>query len=345
MTAIDPARKHNQFNLVAQAHRQAGSTFKTFVLAAAIEAGMDPETTYYLSAPLHCDTGPCAVKPWDVKTYDSTYVGSTSVARATLRSDNTVYARLTLDVGADRVAAMARKLGVRTPLGVKTHYGRVYVPAMGLGAIAVTPLDMASAYATLAAGGVYSEPMAITKVILPNGREDEKSGWGRPKRRRVVSRALAYEVTKILNENVLYGTGVGAYFGKPAAGKTGTTDNHADAWFSGYTPQLEATVWVGYSRAEIPMESVHGIAVAGGTFPATIWHQFVQTALERSPTLDFVEPAEQPTYRYWRGEWQWSGGYYQPTYTSPSYTTTEETTTETVAPPVTNGTPPSPTTR
>jgi penicillin-binding protein 1A len=326
MTGIDPARKHNQFNLVAQAHRQAGSTFKTFVLAAAIEQGMDPETTYYLSAPLHCDTGPCAVKPWDVKTYDNTYVGSTSVERATLRSDNTVYARLTLDVGADKVAEMARKLGVRTPLGIKTQYGRVYVPAMGLGAIAVTPLDMASAYATLAAGGVYSEPMAIKKVILPSGKEDTKN-WGTPKRKRVVSQALAYEVTKILKENVLYGTGVGANFGKPAAGKTGTTDNHADAWFVGYTPQLAATVWVGYSRAEIPMEDVHGIAVAGGTFPATIWHGFMQTALENSPTLDFVEPAEQPVYGYWHGEWQWSGGYYTPTYTAPSYTTTEATTT------------------
>jgi penicillin-binding protein 1A len=186
---------------------------------------------------------------------------------------------------------------------------------------------MASAYATLAAGGIYSQPMAITKVILPNGKEDTKN-WGKPKRRRVVSRALAYEVTRILNENVLYGTGVGAYFGKPAAGKTGTTDNHADAWFCGYTPQLEATVWVGYSRAEIPMESVHGIAVAGGTFPATIWHEFVQTALAHSPTLDFVEPAEQPVYHYWHGEWEWSGGYSQPTYTPPSYTTTE------AAPPV-----------
>jgi penicillin-binding protein 1A len=338
MTSIDPARKHNQFNLVAQAHRQAGSTFKTFVLAAAIEQGMDPETTYYLSAPLHCDTGPCAVKPWDVKTYDNTYVGSTSVERATLRSDNTVYARLTLDVGADKVAEMARKLGVRTPLGIKTQYGRVYVPAMGLGAIAVTPLDMASAYATLAAGGIYSKPMAIKKVVLPNGKEDTKN-WGKPTRKRVASAALAYEVTKILNENVLYGTGVGANFGKPAAGKTGTTDNHADAWFVGYTPQLAATVWVGYSRAEIPMEDVHGIAVAGGTFPATIWHGFMQTALENSPTLDFVEPAEQPVYRYWHGEWQWSGGYYTPTYTTPTYTapsyTTTEATTTGAAPPAT----------
>ena len=109
-----------------------------------------------------------------MKTYDSTYNGWTSVSRATLRSDNTVYAQLTLDVGPDRVGAMARRLGVRSPLEVS---GR-YVPAMGLGSIAVSPLDMASAYATLAAGGIYSEPTAIRKVVLPNGKEDTDAGWG-----------------------------------------------------------------------------------------------------------------------------------------------------------------------
>ena len=92
---------------------------------------------------------------------------------------------------------------------------------------------MASAYATLAAGGIYSKPMAIRKVVLANGKEDTDAGWGKPQRQRVISDGVAYEVTKILEENVLGGTGVGAYFGRPAAGKTGTTDNHADAWFSG----------------------------------------------------------------------------------------------------------------
>ena len=129
----------------------------------------------------------------------------------------------------------------------------------------MTPLDMASAYATFAARGVYSKPMAITKVVLGKGQVDRKAGWGVPQRKRVVAAGVAYEVTKILEENVQSGTGVGAYFGRPAAGKTGTTENHADAWFSGYTPQLEASVWVGYQRAEIPMYDVHGISVAGGT--------------------------------------------------------------------------------
>jgi penicillin-binding protein 1A len=323
MTAVYPGRKHNQFNLIADARRQPGSTFKPFVLAAAIEAGMNPESTYYLSAPLDCDTGPC-IEPWHVDTYDQTYIGSTSVANATLRSDNTVFARLTLDVGAEKVAKMATRLGVRTPLGVKGSAGVAYVPSIGIGSIAVTPLDMASAYATLAARGVYSKPMAITKVILPKGL-DKKAGWGKPERERVISPGVAYEVTQILQQNVKDGTGVGANFGKPAAGKTGTTDNHADAWFCGYTPQLEATVWVGHPRAEIPMENVHGISVAGGTFPATIWHEFMQTALAQAPTRDFVVPNTFPTYTDWHGEWQWQGGYVP---TTPSYSSTSSSTTQ-----------------
>ena len=178
MAAVIPGRSNNQFNLLSQARRQPGSTFKTFVLAAAIEKGIDPDTSYYVSAPFTyrpVETGSCDDGSWwCVKTYDSTYNGWTSVSRATLRSDNAVYAQLTLDVGPDRVGEMARKLGVRSPLEV----GGQYVPAMGLGSIAVSPLDMASAYATLAAGGVYSEPTAIRRVVLPNGKEDTKAGLG-----------------------------------------------------------------------------------------------------------------------------------------------------------------------
>jgi penicillin-binding protein 1A len=318
MTAVSPGRKNNQFNLIADAHRQAGSTFKPFVLATAIEEGMDPESTTYLSAPLDCSTGPCAVKPWHVETYDHTYKGSTSVASATLSSDNTVYARLTLDVGADKVAKMAQRLGVRTPLDVNG----AYVPSIGLGSIAVTPLDMASAYATFAARGVYSKPMAITKVILGRGQVDKKAGWGVPRRKRVITAGVAYEVTKILEENVQSGTGVGAYFGRPAAGKTGTTENHADAWFSGYVPQLEASVWVGYQRAEIPMYDVHGISVAGGTFPATIWNLFMQKAVADRPPADFLVPYRFPTFRSWSGEWQYRGGSSDQTTTDYSYTPT-----------------------
>ena len=138
---------------------------------------------------------------------------------------------------------------------------------MGLGSVPVSPLDLASAYATLAAGGMYSEPMAIRRVVLANGREDQDAGWGRPKRRRAISEGTAAIVTRILEQNMQSGTGTRAAFGRPAAGKTGTNEEHKDAWFAGYTPDLATTVWVGYTREEIPMESVHGIAVAGGTLP------------------------------------------------------------------------------
>ena len=139
-----------------------------------------------------------------------------------MHSDNTVYAQLTLDVGPENVAEMAHKLGVQSRAATSC-------PSMGLGADAISPLDMASAYATLAAGGIYSKPMAIRKVVLANGKEDTDAGWGKPQRKRVISDGVAYEVTRILEQNVLCGTGVGANFGRPAAGKTGTTDNHADA--------------------------------------------------------------------------------------------------------------------
>jgi penicillin-binding protein 1A len=306
MEASYPGRAQNQYNLIAQAHRQAGSTFKTFVLATAVEQGMSPAGTTYLSAPFHYQPDPYT-EAWDVQTYDHSYLGGISVEQATLRSDNSVYARLTLDVGPENVAKMAYKLGVRTPLKV----GGGYVPAMGLGAIAVTPLDMASAYSTIAAGGVYSKPMAIRRVVLPNGKVDEEAGWGNPDRKRVISDGVAYEVTRILEENVVGGTGVGArLYDRVSAGKTGTTDNHADAWFCGFTPQLEATVWVGYPRAEIPMTSVHGISVAGGTFPATIWHEFMAAALWKRPVLDFPQPKRYPSFISWHGQWAYAGGGY-----------------------------------
>ncbi|MET0260290.1 MAG: hypothetical protein ABW227_04280, partial [Gaiellaceae bacterium] len=144
---------------------------------------------------------------------------------------------------------------------------------------------------------IHSEPMAIRKVVLPGGKVDEDAGWGKPKRKRVLPDWVAYEVTHILEENVQAGTGVGAQIGRPAAGKTGTTDNHADAWFCGFTPQLQTTVWVGYPQGEIPMENVHGISVAGGTFPATIWKLFMEQAMVNAPALSWLSPRDPVEWR------------------------------------------------
>ena len=288
MTAVTPMRRKNQFNLVSQMKRQAGSTFKTFVLTTAVLRGVNPATTYYRSAPFKYQPDPLS-KPWEVETYSKSYLGTTSISSATLSSDNTVYAQLMLDLGPEEVAKTARRMGVTVP-------ANEVVPAMGLGAISVSPLEMAGAYATLAAGGVYSRPMAIKRVVLPGGEEDKEAGWGKPRRRRVLPDWVAYEVTKILEQNIQAGTGTGAQIGRPEAGKTGTTDNHADAWFAGYTPNLQTTVWVGYPRAQIPMENVHGISVAGGTFPADIWRRFMLVAVERLPYLDWTLPSMSPVW-------------------------------------------------
>ena len=315
MTAVVPGRADNQFNLLSQARRQPGSTFKTFVLAAAVERGLDPSSTFYVSAPFEykpdevgdCENG--AGGWWCVKTYDSSYSGWTSVERATLSSDNSVYAQLTLDVGPQRVASLARRLGVRTPLDVRGQF----VPAMGLGSIAVSPLDMASAYATLAAGGIYTEPTAIRKVIV-RGKPDDR--WATDRRRaRVLSDGVAAVVTEILEDNVRYGTGTRAALSRPTAGKTGTTDEHADAWFVGYTPGLATAVWMGYTRGEVPMTNVHGISVSGGSFPAEIWRRFMEPALADAPFREFRAPTRPATFTTWeRGPSSLS---YDPYYTAP----------------------------
>jgi penicillin-binding protein 1A len=297
MTAVIPGNTKNQFNLAAQSARQAGSTFKTFVLASAIEKGVDPDSTYYTSAPFTCTNGPWCLadylngKPWHVETYGHDYAGSISITNATLRSDNTVYAQLTLDVGPDYVWRMAKRLGVHmTP--------NKPVASIGLGSLSVSPLDMAAAYATFAAMGIYAKPMAITKVVLPGGKVDKDAHWGRPQTKRVVSDGVAWKVNDVLRQNALYGTGSGSSDGiHPNAGKTGTTENHADAWFDGYTRQLSTVVWMGYPRGEVPMLSVHGQEVAGATFPVPIWHAFMTPALAHAPALGFLLPHSYPSYR------------------------------------------------
>ena len=153
-----------------------------------------------------------------------------NIVRATLKSDNTVYAQLDLDLGPQSVADTAKEMGITTKLDG--------YPAEGLGGLkrGVSPLEMANAYATLASGGIRNKPIAILKVRFPDGNVED---LGKPKRERVFSDAVAYEVTKILKQNVQQGTGTRANIGCPAAGKTGTTDNFNDAWFDGFTPHLD----------------------------------------------------------------------------------------------------------
>ena len=335
MTAVIPGNKKNQFNLAAQSAREAGSTFKAFVLASAVEQGIDPDTTYYDSAPFTCVSSKwcagdyAAGKPWTVQTYDHTYVGWTSVTHATLRSDNTVYAQLTLDVGPDHVWRMARRLGV--------HLTQKPVASIGLGPLSVSPLDMAAAYATFASGGVYARPTGIRNVVLANGKTDKTAGWGKPDTKRALSEGVAWKVTQVLSQNALYGTGAGSGDGvHPNAGKTGTTEDHADAWFVGYTRDFSTAVWMGYPRGEIPMLSVHGQEVAGATFPVPIWHLYMAAAEWHHPVRQFLTPKSLPVFRpFERGNYGYSSSYSSSSTTTAATTTTATTTgTATVAKPV-----------
>ena len=157
---------------------------------------------------------------------------------------------------------------------------------------------MASVYATLAAGGVHSRPLAIRRVVFPGGKTD--TSWDEVQRRRVIPDWVAATVTRVLEENMLHGTGVGAHVpGRVDAGKTGTTDDYADAWFCGYTPALESTVWMGYPRGEIPMLDVHGAAVSGPTLPASAWRLFMERAEFGMPDAAFPARGSPARFAPW----------------------------------------------
>jgi penicillin-binding protein 1A len=273
----------SKFNLAAQGRRQPGSAFKTMALVAAIRAGASPTGTTYTSKPLNLST---PYGPWEVKTYAGTYGGKMNLVEATIQSDNTVYAQLALDVGPENVKKTARDLGITSPLEG--------LPAESLGGlkVGVSPLEMANAYATIENGGWRNKPIAITRVEFPDGKIDD---LGAPKRTKVLDDWVTSEVTRILEQNVQRGTGTSAQIGCPAAGKTGTTDNYNDAWFAGFTSNLSTAVWVGYPNAQIEMRNVHGIQVAGGTFPAEIWGSYMGK-VATSDCGSFPAPTTTPQY-------------------------------------------------
>jgi penicillin-binding protein 1A len=269
------------YDLAAQGQgRQTGSAFKTFVLTDAVwRHHADPNTTWYDSSPFTYQPTPQS-KPWTPHTYENRYFGPETLTKATILSDNVVYAKLTLDVGPRSVARVAHLMGIHSPLEA--------VPSIGLGSNSVRPLMLASAYATLASGGVYHHPYAIRKVVLPNGKVDHSHRWGERKGARILPAGVAWTVTQVLEDNVRSGTGIAAQIpGRHVAGKTGTTTNWTDAWFAGYTPRLTAVTWVGYPRRARSMADVHGIQVQGASFPAQIWHGYVSRVLGGSKPLSF----------------------------------------------------------
>jgi penicillin-binding protein 1A len=317
LVAIDPATgkiramassgtyQHSKFNLAAQGHRQPGSAFKTFVLTTAIRQGVDPDSTYYTSKPLNIDDPDFG--HWEVKTFGNSYIGTVSLTRATLSSDNTVYAQLILDLGPKKVCETARLLGITTKLDC--------YPAEGLGGLTlgVTPLEMAGAYATLASGGIRHRPTGIERVVFPDGKSENLAS---AKGKRVLTDGEASEVTKVLEMNIQSGTGTAANYGCPAAGKTGTTDEAKDAWFVGYTPELSAAVWVGYPDAGVAMPGAQG-----GTYAAPVWHAFMLPA-HGDFCDDFPEPTEPADFSPFFGKYSStgrSGGsqYYAPSTAAP----------------------------
>jgi penicillin-binding protein 1A len=284
--------RESQFNLAVQGERQAGSAFKPFVLATALSEGISPSTTF-VSKPTTISLGD---KVWSVSNYEDEYLGPTDIENGTIHSDNSVYAQLTALVGPRNVRRTAQKLGITS--GLNDYF------AIGLGAEAVNPLEMARAFSSFANGGrridgsiFGNRPRAIVSVAK-DGR--------RPKQNKVVQRlALAPEKAKLVNEIlrkvVTSGTGHNARLpDRDVAGKTGTTENYGDAWFVGYTPQLAVAVWVGYPSKLVPMMTEYeGDPVAGGTFPALIWKTFMEKALDYlhdqpayfdSPSLPYSVP-------------------------------------------------------
>ena len=262
------------FNLATQGRRQPGSAFKPFTLIAALEEGISPGRTF-VSSPKTL-SGPRG--DFKVENYEDRYSGVTSLATATTVSDNSVYAEVGYKlVGTKKIAKVAKEMGIRTNVSRN--------PAMVLGGLkqGVTPLEMAKSYETLAQkGNVVSGSLApydggpVTFTRVEGGNIDDKN---KVERKRAIPEGVAQQATQILSSVVSSGTGRAAQIGEFAAGKTGTTENYQDAWFVGFDDDLTVAVWVGYPEGAKPMETEYrGEPVAGGTFPAEIWHDFMVTA-------------------------------------------------------------------
>src|SRR4051812_515854 len=252
------------FNLAAQGHRQPGSSFKIMALMTALREGVNPASTTYVSrSPTKIDTPACGA-PFEIKTYGGDSGGSMNLVRATLRSDNSVYIQLAADLGPDKIKETARMMGIRSEL-----HGYCAETLGGLER-GVSPLEMASAYATIANVGYRNRPRVISKIIQRDGSSKLPRRW-RVHRVKAFPDGVTYEATKILEQNIQGGTGTKANIGCPAGGKTGTTDKNIDAWFVGFTPRLSTAVWVGFpGSAAVSMNGMYaptGGDNDGGTDP------------------------------------------------------------------------------
>ena len=298
----------SKYNLAAQGRRQPGSAFKTMVLMTALREGVNPNSTSYTShGTMKLDDPPCGspASPWEVKTYSGQGRGSINLVSATLASDNSVYAQLTSDLGPDKVKETARMMGIKSKLNGFC--------AESLGGLedGVSPLEMASAYATIANGGNRNRPRIIKKIIGPDGKALKLPRRWRVHRAKAFEDGVTYEATKILEQNISGGTGTHAQIGCPAAGKTGTTDKNIDAWFVGFTPRLSTAVWVGFpdsnQRSMNGMYGPTGGNIDGGTYPADIWGAYMKQAIGKY-CGDFAQPTEAFHSQPFMGHYSRQGG-------------------------------------
>jgi penicillin-binding protein 1A len=284
MAVSEPGHSRSKFNLATQSRRQAGSTFKMFALATAMKAGIPLSSVWKGPSSLTIPNRRCmtATGPWVVHNFADEESGTMTLLQATAFSVNTIFAQVVMRVGPERVVQTARQMGITSPL--------IPVCSITLGPEGVAPLEMADAFATLAARGVHHPPTTLARVRGPDGAVLARL---RRRGRRALSPGVAGRVTYALAGVVRAGTGTAASLGRrPAAGKTGTAESFKDAWFCGFVPQLATCVWVGYPQAEIPLLNLDGFGqVVGGSIPARIWHDFMAPALAGKPVRSLPVPS------------------------------------------------------
>jgi penicillin-binding protein 1A len=277
------AGQKDGFNLALDARRQPGSSFKPIVLAAALKENISPESIY-VSQELNFDF---QGEHYVINNYDDIVRGPITVAKAAAESDNTVFVQLAADVGLERVVRTARALGITSPID---PYPSTAIGGLGVG---VSPLEMASAYATFAGGGIHREPYAVERIERVSYGESESVYDHRLVGRRVMTGNQAAAANEVLRGVVEDGTAsmfhdLDEEIGHPSAGKTGTSNNFADAWYVGYTPRLCTAVWIGYPESRRTLVGVHGLEEPNGeTVPMDLWSVYMARATEGDPTLDF----------------------------------------------------------
>ena len=270
-----------QLNDATQSIALAGSTFKPFALVAALEAGIPLTSMWNGDTPQTFDD---LGKPYEVSNYGDEGWGQVDLLTATQHSINTVFVPLGIKAGMDKVVDVARRAGIPDSVAM------IGTPSVVLGVASPHVIDVANSYATFAAQGVYSKPFIVAQVIGPNKGVLYE---GKPQTQEVFSKDVMADLTYALKGVVNGGTGSAALaLGRPAAGKTGTSQSNASAWFSAYTPQLAASVALFRDSASESLNGIGGLtSVTGGTFPAKIWTAFMKGALKDEPVMSFPAPA------------------------------------------------------